>query len=123
MKDISSIKKLLAGKSGIVSHLNTNSMIEALKLAETDEYASKVIQAMIYQIAKQIGAMASVLKGHVDQILITGGLAYNAMFVNQIIENVDWISNVSVYPGEDELFALASGAVRYLTGVEQLKDY
>lgn len=123
MKDISSIKKLLAGKSGLVSHLNTNSMIEALKLAETDEYASKVIQAMIYQIAKQVGSMASVLKGNVDQILITGGLAYNSTFVNQIIENVNWIADVSVFPGEDELFALANGAVRYLTGVEGLKIY
>ena len=113
----------MAGKSGLVSNLNTNIKIEALKLAVTDEYASKVIQAMIYQIAKQVGAMASVLKGNVDQILITGGLAYNTSFVNQIIQNVNWIANVSVYPGEDELFALANGAVRYLTGVEGLKVY
>lgn len=123
IKDIPTIKKLLAGKSGLVSHLNTNSMIDAIKLSETDEYASRVIKAMIYQISKQVGAMASVLRGKVDQILITGGLAYNSKFVGQIIESVDWIAPVSVYPGEDELFALASGAVRYLTGVERLKDY
>jgi len=123
MKDIPSIKKLLAGKSGLVSHLNTNSMMEAIKLSEKDEYANKVIQAMIYQIAKQVGAMASVLKGNVDQILITGGLAYNTVFVQQIIDYIKWIAPVTVYPGEDELFALASGAVRYLTGEEGLKVY
>lgn len=123
MKDIPSIKKLLAGKSGLVSHLNTNSMIEALKMAENDSYANEVIQAMVYQIAKQIGAMATVLKGKVDQICITGGLAYNTKFVEQIIEYIDWISPVSVYPGEDELYALANGAVRYLTKIEALKVY
>lgn len=123
MKDIPSIKKLLAGKSGLVSHLNTNSMMEAINLSEKDEYANKVIQAMIYQIAKQVGAMASVLKGNVDQILITGGLAYNTAFIQQIIDYVKWIAPVTVYPGEDELFALASGAVRYLSGEEGLKDY
>lgn len=123
MKDISSIKKLLAGKSGLVSHLNTNSMIEALKMAEYDPHAAEVIQAMIYQIAKQIGAMATVLKGKVDQICITGGLAYNTKFVDQIISYVDWIAPVSVYPGEDELYALASGAVRYLNNIEMLKKY
>lgn len=123
MKDINSIKKLLAGQSGLVSHLNTNSMIDALKLAETDAYAKLVVEAMIYQIAKQVGSMASVLKGKVDQILITGGLAHNAGFMNRIIEYIDWIAPVSVYPGEDELFALASGAMRYLDKIEDLKEY
>lgn len=123
MRDIPSIKKLLAGKSGLMSHLNTNSMIEALKLAEHDPYAVEVIQAMIYQIAKQIGTMATVLKGQVDQICITGGLAYNTKFVNEIISYVEWIAPVSVYPGEDELYALASGAVRYLNNTETLKIY
>lgn len=123
MNDIPSIKKLLAGKSGLVSHLNTNSMIDAIKLAENDEYAYKVVQAMIYQIAKEVGSMSTVLKGKIDQILVTGGLAYNADFVNQIIEYIDWIAPVSVYPGEDELFALASGAVRYIRKEEGLKLY
>ncbi len=123
MKDISSIRKLLAGKSGLVSHLNTNSMIDAIKMSETDEYAKKVIQAMVYQIAKQVGSMATVLKGEVNQILITGGLAYNTDFVKDIIEYVKWIAPVTVYPGEDELYALASGAVRYLRNEEQIKIY
>ena len=101
MNDIKAIRRMLAGKSGLVSHLNTNSMIDAVKLAETDEYAYNVIEAMIYQIAKQVGSMAAVLKGKVDQILITGGLAYNKVFVQKIIEYIDWISGVSVYPGED----------------------
>lgn len=123
IQDINKIKKLLAGQSGLVSHLDTNSMIDALKMAEENEYASKVIQAMVYQIAKQVGSMASVLKGNVDQILITGGLAYNTGFVNEIIDYVKWIADVKVYPGEDELFALASGAVRYLDKSEDLKVY
>jgi butyrate kinase len=123
IQDIDKIKKLLAGQSGLVSHLETNSMIDAIKMADENEYASKVIKAMVYQIAKQIGSMASVLKGSVDQILITGGLAYNTGFVNEIIDYVKWISDVKVYPGEDELFALASGAVRYLDKSEDLKVY
>lgn len=123
MNDIKAIRRMLAGKSGLVSHLNTNSMIDAVKLAETDEYAYNVIEAMIYQIAKQVGSMAAVLKGKVDQILITGGLAYNKVFVQKIIEYIDWISGVSVYPGEDELHALASGTYRYLTKQESLKEY
>ena len=123
MQDIPAIKRLLGGKSGLISHLGTNSMVDALKMAETDEYAKRVIDAMIYQITKEIGSMSAVLEGKVDQILITGGLAYNKAFVQKIMDKVDWIQAVTVYPGEDELFALASAAVRFIRGEEELHFY
>lgn len=123
MQDIPAIKRLLGGKSGLISHLGTNSMVDALKMAETDAYAKRVIDAMIYQITKEIGSMSAVLEGKVDQILITGGLAYNKAFVQKIMDKVDWIQAVTVYPGEDELFALASAAVRFIRGEEELHFY
>ncbi len=119
MQDIPAIKRILGGKSGLISHLGTNSMMDALKMAETDAYAKQVIDAMIYQITKEVGAMAAVLEGKVDQILITGGLAYNQNFVQRIMNKLTWIQNVSVYPGEDELFALASAAVRFINHEEE----
>ncbi len=122
-QDIKALKKRWAGQSGLVSHLNTNSMLEALEMAKHDAYAALVIEAMVYQISKTIGAMATVLKGHVDQILITGGLAYNEAFVEDITQRVKWIAPISVYPGEDELAALAQGALRYLQGQEPLQHY
>lgn len=121
--DIKTLKKQWAGQSGLVSHLNTNSLVEAIEMAKQDAYAALVIDAMAYQIAKTIGEMATVLKGQVDQILITGGLAYSEVFVEKIKERVTWIAPVSVYPGEDELAALAHGALRYLNQQEPLKRY
>lgn len=123
MQDIPAIKRFLGGKSGLISHLGTNSMVDALKMAETDAYAKRVIDAMIYQIVKEVGTMAAVLEGKVDQILITGGLAYNQAFVQKIVDKVNWIQAVSVYPGEDELFALASAALRFIKHEEELQFY
>lgn len=123
IQDIPAIKRILGGQSGLISHLGTNSMMDALNLAKSDAYAKQVIEAMIYQITKEVGAMAAVLEGKVDQILITGGLAYNQAFVQSIIDKVSWIQSVSVYPGENELHALASAAVRFITGEEELGFY
>jgi butyrate kinase len=120
---IQTLKKRWAGQSGLVSHLQTNNMQEALELAKSDAYAALIIDTMVYQIAKAMGAMATVLYGQVDQILITGGLAYSTEFVQKIIDRVAWIAPVSIYPGEDELAALAQGAMRYLRGQESLKKY
>ena len=78
---------------------------------------------MVYQIAKEIGAMATVLSHPIDAILITGGLAYSKFLTDELIQRVDWIAPVKLYPGEDELRALALGANRYLNGLEPLKTY
>jgi len=121
--DLKAIKKLLVGQGGLVSHFNTNNLAEVMKMSKTDPQVKLVVDAMAYQIAKEVGVMATVLKGQVDQIIITGGLAYNQDFNELITPRVDWIAPVTVYPGENELYALASGAVRYLSHAESLKEY
>lgn len=78
---------------------------------------------MAYQIAKEIGAASAVLKGEVEAIVLTGGLAYGKGFVSTIRSYIDWISDVLVYPGENELQSLAQGALRVLQGEEQSKQY
>ena len=114
----------IVGKGGYVAYLNTNDARDVLKAREEgDEYASLVFEAFIYQICKSIGEMSAVLNGKVNQIILTGGIAYSPVVVNEIKERVQWISDITVYPGEDELLALAQGAVRVLSGEEEVKEY
>ncbi|MCR6514729.1 MAG: butyrate kinase [Clostridium sp.] len=114
----------ICGKGGLVALLNTNDMRDALKaMEEGDKKAELVFNAFIYQVAKEIGAMATVLEGKVDRILLTGGIAYSDVVVNKIKERVGFISEITVYPGEDELLALAQGAIRVLDGEEAAKEY
>lgn len=82
-----------------------------------------VYEALSYQVAKEIGACAAVLQGKVDAILLTGGIAYDKGFVQRVKEATDWIADVVVYPGEDELEALAQGALRCLQGEEEVRRY
>lgn len=118
------MRKKLVGKGGLVSYLNTNSGIEVNnRIKNGDKYAEIIYYAMAYQVAKEIGACAAVLKGQVDGILITGGIAYDEMFTSWIVEMVSFISEVYIYPGEDELKALAEGALRVLRGEETYKEY
>lgn len=118
------MRKKIVGKGGLVSYLDTNSAMEVCeKIENKDEYAKLVYYAMAYQVAKEIGACAAVLKGQVDGILLTGGIAYDKMFTDWIVEMVSFISDVYVYPGEDELTALAEGALRVLRGEEVAKEY
>ena len=112
----------IAGQGGLVAHLGTNDAREVeRRIEEGDEHARLVYEAMAYQIAKEIGAMATVLKGDVDAIVLTGGLARSQMLVNWIVERVAWIAPVKVYPGEDEMLAMAQGALRVLRGEEEPK--
>ncbi len=114
----------IVGQGGLVAHLGTNDAREVeRRIAQGDEHARLVYEAMAYQIAKEIGAMATVLKGEVDAIVLTGGLARSGMLVNWIKERVQWIAPVLVYPGEDEMLAMAQGALRVLRGEEQAKEY
>ena len=82
-----------------------------------------VWNTMIYQIEKCIGAMAAVLHGKVDAILLGGGMVHDKGLVAQIKETCDWIAPVAAYPGEFEMEAMASGAIRVMTGQEELKKY
>jgi butyrate kinase len=122
--DYDDMFKKLAGRGGLVAHLGTNSAVEVeQRIAAGDAHARLVYEAMAYQIAKEIGLMSTVLKGKVDAIVITGGVAHSEMLLDWIRERVDWIAPVLVYPGEDEMLALALGALRVLRGEEEARTY
>ncbi|MDR1797787.1 MAG: butyrate kinase [Clostridiales Family XIII bacterium] len=109
---------------GFVDHLGTSDAIEVTRRIEAgDRYAKLVFDAMIYQISKSIGAMAAVLKGRVDGVILTGGIAYSEYLSQRISESVSWIADVSVMPGESEMAALSAGAIRVLTGREAALEY
>lgn len=109
---------------GMVDHLGTTDIREVKKRIEKgDSYAKLIYDAMIYQICKNIGAYAAVLKGDVDAILLTGGIANDPYLIDQIIDRVKFIAPVKVYAGEFEMQALANGALRVLTGQEKPKTY
>jgi butyrate kinase len=123
-KDIKDVFALCTKTGGFVSHLDTADAKEVSKHAEAgDKAAVRVWDAMIYQIAKHIGAMSTVLKGNVDGILLGGGMVHNKDLVAKITEACDWIAAVTAYPGEFELEAMAAGAIRVLDGEETAKEY
>ncbi|MCF6464645.1 butyrate kinase [Clostridium sp. Cult2] len=110
---IEDMKKKIKGKGGLMSYLGTIDAREVEDRVDSgDEYAKLIYDAMIYQIGKEIGAMSTVLKGKVDNIILTGGLAYSDYLVNSLKEMVSFIANVIVYPGEDEMGALNKGVLR-----------
>ena len=114
----------MVGKGGFNAYLGTNDMREVTKMADGgNEEAIEAKQAFLLQVAKDIGSMACVLKGKVDQIIVTGGIAYGADVVAALKERAEWIAPFTVYPGEDELLALAQGALRVLKGEEEAKVY
>jgi butyrate kinase len=109
---------------GMTAYLGTNDLRKCEKLIkEGDEYAALVLESMAYQVSKEIGAMTAVLEGRVDAIILTGGLAYSNRFTGSIKQRVGLIARVLVYPGEDEMRALAEGALRVLRGQEQAIEY
>lgn len=114
----------VVGKGGFVGYLNTNDVKGTIdKMCEGDKECTAIYNAFLYQIVKEIGAMAGILEGKVDQIVVTGGIAYSDVLIPDLIEKVKWIAPVTVYPGEDELLALAQGAIRVLSGEEEAKVY
>lgn len=117
------VGKMINGNGGFNAYVGTNDMRDLVKLAETDENAKLVMDAFHYQLAKEIGAMAVVLGGKVDQIILTGGIAYNAITQEYFKETVSFLAPVTVYPGEDELLALAQGAIRVMSGEEEAMKY
>ncbi|MCF8303306.1 MAG: butyrate kinase [Bacteroidales bacterium] len=121
---LAQMKKMIKGNGGMTAYLGTNNAYDVeLKAADGDEKSRLIFEAMAYQTAKEIGAMATVLKGEVDGILITGGVANSKWFVNMIIERVYKIGPVHVYPGEDEMRALAMNGLRILQGEAEPQEY
>lgn len=118
------IMKKLVGQGGLVGYLGTNDAVQVEKMiAKGDQKAKLVYSAMAYQVAKEIGSASTVLEGKVDAIILTGGLAYGKEFVKEISDRINWIADVIVHPGENELQALAEGALRVLRGEEKVKEY
>lgn len=118
------IKKMITGKGGIVAYLGTNDAKAVDERAAAGDAEAKLIyDAMGYQVAKEIGKCAAVLSGKVDAIILTGGIAYSKNLVSYIKERVEFISQVVVYPGEDEILALAEGGLRVLRGEEAAREY
>lgn len=118
------LKTMITGKGGIVAYLGTNNFIDANKMADNgDPKALLIIEAIAYQISKEIGAAAAVLEGNVDTIILTGGLAYQESHVERIRKRVRFISEVVVFPGEDEIKALAFNGLLALDGKIEIKDY
>ena len=118
------MKRRIVGNGGLVAYLGTNDIREVEKrIAEGDAKAKLIYQAMAYQIAKEIGSMAAVLNGEIDAILLTGGAAHSSMLTGWIKEKVSFLGPIYVYPGENEMEALAMGVLRVLKGEEQLKEY
>jgi len=115
--------KMLNGNGGLMAYLGTADCREVEKNAETDEKARLCLDAMIYQVCKQIGAMASVLQGKVDAILVTGGIAYSKTIVQKIKDSVEFIAPIVVYPGENEMESLARGALEVLRGEDEIKEF
>ena len=121
---LAEMKKMIKGNGGMAAYLGTNDAYDAeLKAADGDEKSKEVFEAMAYQVAKEVGAMYTVLAGEVDGILITGGIANSKWFVNLIIQRVYKIAPVHVYPGEDEMRALATNGLLVLKGEIQPKVY
>lgn len=118
------MKKKLVGQGGMAAYLGTTDGVTVEKMiAEGDKKAKLVFEAMAYQVAKEIGAMATVMKGDVKAIILTGGLAYSKLLTGLIKERVEFIAPVMIYPGEDEMKSLAMGAFRVLTGEEKSLAY
>ena len=93
------------------------------RINDGDKQADLIYRAMIYQVAKEIGAFATVLKGNVDRIIITGGLAHFEKIVNDLRERIGFLAEISVHPGENELESLASGGFRAVDGEQEVLIY
>jgi butyrate kinase len=118
------VKRMITGEGGYVAYFGTNNAYEIELMAQDGDEKARLIQdAMSYQIAKEIGAMATVLQGNIDGIILTGGIANNPMVCEYIKKMVSFIAPVIIYPGEDEMHALAMNGLMVLKGEIEPKDY
>jgi butyrate kinase len=118
------LKRMINGQGGMVAYLDTNSMADIVKMAvDGDSESMFFIDAFVYQVSKSIGEMAVVLKGRVDAILLTGGVAFSKLITDKIDNYVRFIAPIHIYPGEDEMRAMAMNAVLMLSGELLPKKY
>jgi butyrate kinase len=118
------LRSMVMGNGGLMAYLGTNSAREIeRRILEGDEQARRIYEAMAYQIAKEIGAMATVVRGAVDAVLLTGGLVNSVLLISWLKRRVEFIARVMVISEDNEMEALVSGALRVLTGEEEPKEY
>lgn len=116
--------KRIAGKAGLNAHLGTNNMRDILeRIKQGDQHAQLIVDAMLYHVSKNIAAEAAVLCGNIDAILLTGGMAHSDYIVNEIRRRVGFLAPVHIFPGENEMEALALNALAVLRGKREAKDY
>lgn len=118
------LKKRISGHAGLAAHLGTTDVQEIeRRIADGDEHARLILDAMIYHIAKSIGSLAPVIEGNIDAILVTGGIAHSQYVIERLRRRVEFLAPVHIYPGEDELKALAGNAIGALTGELPVNTY
>ena len=118
------VKQMLVGHGGILAYLGTNDFRKVCEMAaEGNDKAALVMDASAYQVSKEIGAMSAVLKGEVDAIILTGGLAHQETHNNKIREMVGHIAEIVIFPGEDELRSLAFNGLLALDGKIEIRNY
>lgn len=117
------LQKMVVGEGGFMAYLQTNNMQDLVKREKSELLVKNLLEAFVYQISKGIGEMSTVLMGKVDAIILTGGIAYNDSIVKSIIQRVEFISKVIVYPGEDEMAAMALNANLLIRGELKPLEY
>lgn len=118
------IVSMIFGKGGLMAHFGTNDAKELSDRANSgDEQVALVIRAMLYNVGKEIAAMAAALNGEVNAILLTGGMAYDKQWMEAIENQVKFLAPVHIYPGEDELEALALSGLRVMRGEQEVQEY
>ncbi len=118
------VYKKIVGNGGFNAYCGTNDMRDVEKMVDNgDAKVTEIRDAFVTQVAKDIGSMACVLNGKVDQIIVTGGIAYDKGVVSGLKEKAEWIAPMTIYPGEDELLALVQGGLRVLNGEEAAMTY
>ncbi len=122
-KSLKEIKKMFVGHGGMASFTGMTDMRDVEAKSNEDKDVALYYEAFTYQVAKEIGACATVLSGKVDAIALTGGIAYSKKFIELVSNRINWIAPVYVYPGEEEMLALAQGALRIMNGTEKPKTY
>ena len=116
--------KRISGKAGLMAHLGTTNVKELLgRIERGDKEVELLIDAMIYQTAKTIAGCSAVLYGQIDAILLTGGIAYSDYITSRLRKRIDFLAPVHIYPGEDEMQALALNGLAVWRGEREMKEY
>jgi butyrate kinase len=118
------VMKMITGQGGYVAYLGTNSAAEVEQKAARGEARAKLVRdAMVYKTAKEIASLAAALEGRIDAILLTGGIACSETFTADLRKKIEFLAPVYVYPGENEIFALAYNGNRILQGKAEIMEY